>query len=215
MFGVVITIAIFCAILFIEEWSWKKKFLHDEYQRKFVHMATGTFMAFWPWLLTWHQIQIFAAVGVAAALIYKKANIFGGLGSIRSNGYGHLTHPLSVLIAATMTTNDVFFCLAILVMALADGTAAIVGHRYGKNWQYKVFGHTKTVVGSLAFWLAALIILGIGLLFVGDQFTYSHYVGLLVFAPPILTVIENLGILGLDNLLLPPAVLMMLASAQA
>lgn len=215
MAGLVITILIFVAILAIEELAWKKKILHDEYQRKFVHMAIGTFMAFWPWLLTWHQIQLLSALGVVAALVYKRANMFGGLGNIRSDGYGHITHPLSVLVAATLTSNDVFFCIAILIMALADGTAAIVGHRYGEHWRYKVFGHTKTVIGSMAFWLTSLLILGVGLLAVHEQFSLSHYIGLLVVAPPILTAFENLGVLGLDNLFLPPLALFMLSIAQS
>lgn len=214
MTGLVITILIFVAILAIEELAWKKKILHDEYQRKFVHMAIGTFMAFWPWLLTWHQIQLLSTLGVVAAFVYKRANMFGGLGNIRSNGYGHITHPLSVLIAATLTSNDVFFCIAILIMALADGAAAIVGHRYGEHWRYKVFGHTKTVIGSMAFWLTSLLIFGIGLLAAHGDFSLSHYIGLLIIAPPILTILENLGILGIDNLLLPPAALLMLYIAQ-
>jgi phytol kinase len=214
MTGILITILIFAVILLVEEWAYKKKVLRDEYQRKFVHMTYGTFMAFWPWLMTWHQIQLFAAVGVAAALIYKRAKVFSGLDNIRSNGYGHFTHPLSVLIAATMTSNDVFFCISILIMAIADGMAAIIGQRYGKRWQYKVLGHTKTVIGSMAFWLVSLFILGIGLLFANDQFNFENYVGLLIFAPPLLTAIENLGILGLDNLFIPPAVILMLSAGS-
>jgi phytol kinase len=214
MMGIIITLLIFAVILLVEEWAYKKKVLRDEYQRKFVHITYGTFMAFWPWLLTWHQIQFFAAVGVVVALIYKRAKVFSGLDNIRSNGYGHFTHPLSVLVAASMTTNDVFFCISILTMAIADGLAAIIGQRYGKNWQYKVFGHTKTIIGSMAFWLASLIILGVGLLFIRDQFDLSGYIGLLVVAPPVLTAIENLGVLGLDNLFIPPAVILMLSAAQ-
>ncbi len=215
MLGIIITLLIFLLILLLEELLWKRKILHDEYQRKFLHISMGIFMAFWPWLLTWRQIQIFAAMGVAAALIYKRAKLLNGLDNIRYNGYGHFTHPLAVLVTASLTTDKVYFCLAILVMALADGVAAIAGHRYGKNWQYKVFGHTKTVIGSMAFWMTCLIILGIGLLSIRSQFTFSAYITLLIVGPPILTAVENLGVLGLDNLLLPLAVLAMLNIASS
>jgi hypothetical protein len=67
----------------------------------------------------------------------------------------------------------------------------------------------------MAFWLTALLIFGIGLLVVHQNFTFNHYIDLLIIAPPTLTLIENLGVMGFDNLLLPPAVLLMLYSMQA
>jgi dolichol kinase len=63
-----------------------------------------------------------------------------------------------------------------LHVALADGFAAIIGTKYGRAWAYKVFGQTKTIIGSMTFWVVSLCILGIGLLFAHDLIPFSHYI---------------------------------------
>lgn len=214
MLSLIFTIVVLVLILIAEEVAWKRRILHDEYQRKFIHMATGAFMAFWPWIINWTEIEILTAVGVTSALVYKRVNIFSGLGAIRSNGYGHITHPLAVLITASLTHQKIFFCLAVLNMALADGMAAIIGNWFGKNWRYKVFDQTKTVLGTMAFWLTSMLIFGVGALFIKDQISFANYCLLLILAPPALALIENLGVFGFDNVMIPLAVLLALNLAS-
>ena len=102
-----------------------------------------------------------------------------------------------------MTDEKAFFALGMLSMALADGLANIIGQRYGKNWQYKFLGHTKTVVGSMTVWLVSMSILGVGLLLARDIVDYSAYTTLLIAVPPLLVLVENIALWGLDNLLVP------------
>ncbi len=91
---------------------------------------------------------------------------------------------------------------ALLQMSLADGLAAIVGVRYGGSNSYAVFKHPKSLVGSLTF-----LVISVGIL-IG----YKHYAQVQLMTAAIAalsvgaTLIENCGIAGLDNLLVPLAV---------
>jgi dolichol kinase len=108
-----------------------------------------------------------------------------------------------------------FFTLAILTMALADGLAAVIGQNYGSQWRYKVFHQLKTVVGSMTFWFVSTCILGAGLLYAHDVINFNHYVLLVLVLPPVLTIVENVVGLGLDNIFVPLAVIIALQIAQA
>jgi dolichol kinase len=99
-------------------------------------------------------------------------------------------------------------------MALADGLAAVIGSTAGKNWGYKVFGHPKTVIGSMAFWLTSVCVVGAGIVLIGNTVDFTHYALLIIFLPPILTVLENVAICGTDNIVIPVAVIIALNLAR-
>ncbi|OVE78539.1 hypothetical protein BVY00_02545 [bacterium G20] len=66
----------------------------------------------------------------------------------------------------------------------------------------------------MTFWLVSVCILGIGLMFAHDSITFAHY-GFLLFAlPPLLTILENLAVVGLDNVVIPVGVIVALQLTQ-
>jgi dolichol kinase len=83
-------------------------------------------------------------------------------------------------------------------MSLADGLAAIVGTKLGAGNQYFVFGHRKSVAGTATF--AAISVL----IFVG-YFAVVPFAFTWWFVPVVAaaTVLENVAVEGLDNLLVP------------
>jgi hypothetical protein len=56
--------------------------------------------------------------------------------------------------------------------------------------------------------------MGTGLLFVHDLIDFEHYVLLVVFLPPVLTLLENVSIMGLDDFVIPVVVVLILRAAQ-
>lgn len=211
MLAVTATLLAMLAILLIAEVLWRKKILQGENQRKFVHISIGTFAAFWPWFLSWEIIQILGLIMVVLAIINRRRTYLHYLGNIRIyHNYGDIFLPLAIIVASMATTNKIFFAIAILHVSLADGLAAVVGKNFGKHWRYKVFRHSKTVVGSMTFWLVSVCILGLGVLAAHDVIPYSQYSLLLLALPPALTAIENAVGLGMDNIAVPAAVLVAL-----
>ena len=132
----------------------------------------------------------------------------------KREGYGDVFFALVIMLCALLTDVKLFYALAILHLALADGLAAVIGKNFGMTWHYKVFRQTKTVLGSMAFWFISLCILGTGTLFDTNLISFSNYTVLLIFLPPVLTMLENLVGFGLDNIVIPLAVLVALHVAQ-
>lgn len=202
-------------LLVITELLGKYKILKGEYLRKFFHITGGSFIAFWPWLVSWQTIQILA-VGMLAVML---AGRFFGLlryhGRIRRVTYGDIFLALAILLCSLVTANKIFFAIAILEVALADGLAAVVGISYGKRWGYKVFGYTKTVIGTMIFWIVSIEIITAGVLASHNLFTYQDYYYLLLLVPPVLTTLENLAVLGIDNLIVPLLTIAILRLFQA
>lgn len=214
MFQVIFCLAVVLVILLLSDYLSKRKILKDEYRRKFTHILVGIFVASWPWLMSWRAIQLIGILMLVVVTLNRYKHIFKFDKHTHRKTYGDYWFALAIVICALLTTNKVFFAIAILHLALADGLAAIVGQIYGKHWKYKIFNQPKTVLGSMTFWLTSLYIFGTGLLFVHNKVDFNNYVTLLLLAPPLLTLIENISPYGSDNVLIPLAVLWALQLAQ-
>lgn len=208
MRGIITCLAGIFAILVAEEIFYKQKILQGEYLRKFVHISAGTFIACWPWLISWRAIQIISLAMLAVVLINHRIHKIHMSDGIERLTYGGVLFPVAVLICALLTNVKIFFALAMLHLAIADGLAAVVGTAYGKKLGYHIFGQLKTIPGTAAFWLTSLCILGIGLMFVRDLMPFNNYLILILILPPVLAVLENLAVLGLDNVVVPVAVIL-------
>jgi dolichol kinase len=203
MLEIIACLAGIFAILLFSEILAQRKILNGDLRRQFVHIAAGIFIAFWPWLISLTTIAWLGAAMLAAVLLNRKKKLADFYTNIERKSYGDICYALAIITTALMTDEKAFFALGMLTMALADGLANIIGQRYGKNWQYKFLGHTKTVVGSMTVWLVSMSILGVGLLLARDIVDYSAYTTLLIAVPPLLVLVENVALWGLDNLLVP------------
>lgn len=197
-------------IVLVAEILYRQNILKGEYQRKFIHITAGTFIAIWPWIIGFRSIRYLGAFMLIGALINYWHKQFHYSENLNRHTYGDIFFALAVFLTASLTTNKLYFTLAILNLALADGFAAVIGKKYGKNWGYMVLTHSKTVVGSMAFWIVSLCIFGVGLPFAPNLM--PHYLPLLLSLPPALTIIENIPGLGSDNIFVPLAVVLILNS---
>jgi len=214
MFAVIACLVGICIILAAAELLWRRKILEGEEQRKFVHISTGVFVAFWPWLISWRSIQLIGLAMLLGVLINRRQKSLHFSGNIRMEGYGDVCFALAIILIASLTTTPIFFALAIFHLALADGLAAVIGKNFGKDLRYKVFHQPKTVIGSMTFWFISVCILGTGLLFASSLIPFQTYVLLVVGLPPILTILENVTGMGLDNIVVPVGVIVALQLTQ-
>jgi len=65
MFALALCLLGLLVLLIIAEFIGKQRILKGEYHRKFLHISAGTFIAFWPWLISWHWIQVISLVMAA------------------------------------------------------------------------------------------------------------------------------------------------------
>jgi phytol kinase len=203
MLAIILSLILVGAILLIDEFLWRKKIIHGELKRKLVHITVMAFVAFWPWIMSWKAIQLLGISMVIVLLINRQVKVLHYLGGIRQQTYGDIFLALTITTTALITNEKIFFAIALLHVAFADGLAAIIGTKFGRKTRYKIFGQTKSIIGSMAFWVTSLFILGVVLLAAHNLIPFNHYAILLIVLPPILTVTENLAVYGMDNLAVP------------
>jgi phytol kinase len=197
-------LAVLLILVGSEIW-WRRHITHGEFSRKFVHITVGSFTAFWPFFLTWDQIRLLSIAFLVVVGVSKYLKLFKVIHSVQRPTMGELYFALAVG-ALTLITHDKWIYMAsLLQMSLADGFAAVMGVRYGRQ-SYLVFSHRKSVVGTLTFFVTAFAIL----------FAYTYVAGVhlktaFMFETAALAAfIENLAVAGLDNLAVPVIVAFLL-----
>ncbi len=211
----IICLAITVAYLLLAEELWRHKVLHGEAERKFVHIGVGSFVASWPWLMSFHWITVIGAIllaGVIANRLFHSSHL---LGEVRRTSIGDLLLPIAIMVCSVLTHQKLFFVLAMLHLGWADGLAALVGENFTVRWSYHVLGQVKTVVGSLSFWLVSAALLTAAAPFMSGLISADHYALLVFLLPMVLTALEAIGVFGVDNIFVPVAVVLVLRLAQS
>ena len=196
--NVILAIAIIFILVIINEIWWRRVKRHSEISRKLVHILVGSFVAFWPYIMSTNYIRLLSLSFLVVILTSLKFNIFKSIHSVSRNSLGEIYFALSVGLITFINPSHIVYTIALLNMSLADGLAALVGTYYGMNRKYKVYGRTKTVLGSLTFFIVSLLLI---LIFV-DNTGHSFNLLYVVLAGG-LTLIENISPTGMDNLLVP------------
>jgi len=197
---VVLSVLTVFLILMCSEIGWRRHLLKGELGRKFVHILVGSFVAFWPFFMSWTQIRVLSLAFLVVVIISDRLKIFKAIHSVQRPTFGEICFALVVGLLTLVTRSKGIYAAALLQMSLADGFAAVVGTRYGGNNKYHLLSHTKSVVGTLAFIATSAVILaGYSAFSVHGPLTLSQAaIGVLGAAA-----LENIGLFGLDNLIVP------------
>ncbi len=200
-------------VLVIAEVLWYAKILRDELARKFVHVIVGTFVAFWPYFMSWRQIQIMCLAFLIVVVISKKWSVFNSVHGVKRRTRGEAFFALGIGLSALIAPEPIIFTAAILHLSLADGFAALVGKHYGLRHQYKVRDYTKTLAGTSMFLLTSMVIIT-GAVLLGGQTVTWPIVPLLIWLPLAATILENLAGGGTDNVLVPLLIIVVLQQSS-
>ena len=199
MNNLLLVIGLIFVLILISEYLWRIKKTNTELTRKFIHMSVGIVIAFCPYILSWIQLGILAALFLIVVFAARTAKLFGSIHKIDRKSYGDLFFAAAILIVMAITHDKLIFSIAILHLGLADGLAAVVGTSYGKKSRYKVLNQAKSVAGSLAFYLCSLILIVFFLLASHDHGAWLAVIWLPVAA----TIFENVSVYGFDNITVP------------
>lgn len=206
--GICGAIVVVLILLVVSEIYWRKNIVHDEISRKFVHITVGSFVATWPFFLGWGQIQLLSIAFLVTVALSKYLNLFQAIHSVQRPTGGELFFAAAVGLTTVVTQNKYIFAAAILHMSLADGLAAIIGTKYGKKNIYRIFRQRKSLIGTATFIVTSVIITGVyGLI---ATVTLSPLI--IIAIAYVSATIENVGLYGSDNLLVPLFVASVLSS---
>lgn len=193
-------------ILLLSEYLWRKQIIKGERARKFIHILAGIWIAFWPFYLPFDGIFILGCVSLTLLLYSRSNHLFQAIYAVKRRTYGEIFYALTIIICSYFGTEPWIFTIALLLLALADGGAAVVGRFAGIRNQYLLFGNKnlrKSIAGTFAFLIFAYISVGIGwLIGGGDVMKENLVIGFLVL-PLGATLLENISPYGLDNLFTP------------
>ncbi|MDQ3994133.1 MAG: hypothetical protein M3265_05010 [Actinomycetota bacterium] len=181
-----------------------------EIPRKLAHVGAGGIACCAPLLVTTHWAMLFLTGSFA--LILLTARRLGLLGSLHGRGgAGDVVYPAGVYAAFVLAGGDaLLFQLSVLVLALADPAAALVGRRFGRV-RYRLAGVTRSLEGSLGFAATAFAVTVLAL-------TASGRLGAaaaLLCASAVAVIVASLEAAsppGLDNLAVPVGTLLVVSA---
>jgi phytol kinase len=202
---VVATVLVVLGLLVINEHWFRTRKVRDEVSRKFIHLSVGTFVAAWPFYLSWNEIRLLSVAFLVVVGVSKYFKIFKAIHSVTRPTWGEIFFAISVGLLTYITHSKGIYAVCLLQMAWADGLAAIVGTKYGKPYEYKVFGHTKSLVGSGTFMFVSYVLL-LGYTLSSTSLGIGTSLGIAIIA----TMAENVAIAGLDNLIVPLVVALLI-----
>lgn len=203
----------------------RKIFKFDpEVTRKVVHITVG--IAVFPSPLIFKSavpVVLIALFFIVVNFLSLKFRVFKGMDSIERQTYGTVYYPLAflILVLAFWRNHPAIISISMLILALGDAFAAIVGEGVKKPKLYNLTGDKKSVQGSFAMFLVSFLVVLISLILTsnlklwwGDvlNLTIEETILVSVLTALFVSVVEGLGSYGFDNLFIPLASAFMLYS---
>jgi len=191
---------IYIGLFSLTEWLYHQQKITVEHTRKMVHVATGFIALSFPIFITalWQMLVLCGSFLLLMSLC-EKTNWLKSITSVKRKSYGSWLFALIVFVCYFIQQqlgSPLYFYLPILILSICDPVAAIIGKRF--NYQARsVFGQTKTIGGSIAFFVSSLIIL------CGFYFQYQNALLYLPLFALSVTLLEFFSTKGWDNLTIP------------
>jgi phytol kinase len=169
--GVAIVLGLFVALLLAVRLLQVLAHPHPELARKLFHVGGGLVAVTFPWLFTgpWPVVVLgglsaLAFVGLRIIPLLR-GSVGQVLGGVERVSWGEFCFVLAIVVLFALGgKHPVLYGAPLLVLALADTAAALVGRTYGKLAFATVEGGRKSAEGSTAFFLAAFFCIHVPLL---------------------------------------------------
>lgn len=194
------------SLLFVAVEFWSRRSNPDvELTRKSVHIGAGVIAIGFPWLFQSHYtVLLLALLFVGVLLVTRRVGGLGSVQGVERLTIGEILYPLSIYITlflSGLAGEVVLYLIPLLILALADAVAGLVGRKYGRRI-YTMWGDQKSAEGSGAFFAIAFLVTVAGLLVFERQGTVDALATALVVAA-ITTFLEAVSPKGTDNLTIP------------
>lgn len=176
--------------------------------RKTLHVGMGLVALSLPWLFVsnWSVMLLtgsILALLMGIRLVRPLRKMLGGvIYDVERDSWGEIYFGLGVAgLFALSHGEPLLYGISILTLVLADTAASLIGCRHG-FLRYRVMGECKSVEGSLAFLLTALLIGVLGLDLFGSLGIIDSLMVALAFTFPV-TLVEAVAGKGTDNFFVP------------
>jgi len=183
-----------------------KKGIGPEATRKFVHFGGAFVTIFFPFILTSHWTVLALAIGFAIIMFMtKRLGWLQSVHGVERKSDGAIYHPIAIyscFLYSQILNQPMFYVISILILAISDALAALVGKSYGANEYLVEVGTRKTVEGSITFFLTSFLITHL-ILLLTTQTGRAESVLIALLISLIVTIFEGVSLKGADNLFIP------------
>ncbi|MHA1866104.1 MAG: DUF92 domain-containing protein [Candidatus Heimdallarchaeaceae archaeon] len=210
--GLVILFIFVFSVLATAEILKRKHLLGGKISRKLIHILVGNVVIVFPFIFSnlW-----FALVGPLFFVLFTYLTCPGSpikkirLKSVEEgHTYGTVFYAISLTLLVILffepehfSQKNVIIFASFLPLVWGDGISAVVGLKYGKKVEFKIFQDKKSLIGSWSLAISSLVVVTIILTFFKINFFVSLYIGLLIAF--ISAIIEVVSPKGLDNISIP------------
>lgn len=211
--GAVVLAAVTGAVFCLGEFLRRKGVLSPEKSRKLLHIGGCASALLFPVLFHSHWSVLAICGGFFLLILWLgRRGALHAVNDVGRRSYGGILHPVALYLCyllATFYRCFAFYEIAILVLALSDTAAALVGERYGRL-RYRVDGEDyRSLEGSFFFFLVTYaIVQHILLLFLKMPPSEASVLAFMIGA--IVTLFESVSLGGADNVAIPIGVMAIL-----
>lgn len=208
--GVAFITAAFLVVLIVAE-IWSRTFLgKPEHTRKLVHLGGGLLGLFLPFLIRSPLVVLILTLSLSLLFaLGGKTGLLKSIHGVARSSRGSEYYPLAIFLVFLISADRPWlYVSAILVLAVADAFAALIGSRYGVI-RYEVEDEYKSVEGSLVFLIVAFLAVHLPTLLMTDLPRGIVVMSALLVAL-LVTGFEAISLRGTDNVFVPVAVVFIL-----
>lgn len=208
--------ALYIALFSFTDFLYHQLKIKVDFTRKVVHICTGIIALSFPIFLEgiWQVVTLCCSF-LVLMFLSEKYRWFKSITAVERKSYGSWLFALIVLICFGIMkySSPDYYYLPLLILTIADPLAAFFGKRLNFIPVF-IFGHKKTIGGSIAFFIACfLIILIYVVLNKSTSFDSLLVIGLIptfLLITLVATGAELISTKGWDNLSIPLSVITML-----
>ena len=182
-----------------------------EASRKMVHVIVGLMVTLCPLIFTSNlQPMTLASIFIVVNALTLKSNAFKSMHATERTTFGTVYFPLAFLVlSAFFWEKPITLMLSMVVMALSDTLASIVGEHEKHPLKFRLWDDEKSFQGSAAMFLSATMIIYVGTDFFAWAFGAAFFLPLEIlivcaaFTGLAATLAEATSSKGSDNLSVP------------
>ncbi len=177
-----------------------------EWTRKLVHVGGGLIGLALPFLIRSPLVVLMLTASLSAIFFFGgRFGLLRSLHGVDRKSKGSEYYPLAIFLVFLIAADQPWlYVSALLVLAVADAFAALIGSRYGLL-RYEVEDEYKSVEGSLVFLVVAFLAVHLPMLLMTDLPPAVTVLSALLVAM-LVTGFEAISLRGTDNLFIPIAV---------
>ena len=192
-------------LIFVSEYSYRRKFLKPVISRKIIHLLVGVAVSLSPFIFISNiQPLILAIIFLIINFFSYKNNKLKSLHDLNRVTLGTIFFPLAfIFIAILFWENKNIIACSFIILAFSDPLSSFIGENLKNTRTYSIGEDLKSYEGSTIMFLSTFIILSLFSNSIFNHFNYQDSILAILLCSISITIAEAMSTKGSDNLTIP------------